>query len=127
MLEHGFGIPLEMLAIAKPPDACFADEFAKQALAFEERRAAKVLAVEIEKVENIIDKPVHPVPSQIGIQRFEIRDPLIVRDHDLAVQDRGPCRKAGKRFRQGPETPRPIMAAARVKRRSAVLEVSLGS
>lgn len=113
MLEHGFGIPLEMLAIPRPSDVYFDGELAQQAFAFDKRRAAKVATVEIKKVEDVIDEPVHPVPSQIGIQRFEIRDPLLVWDNHLAVQDRRLRRKPGKRFCQGPKTLRLIIATAR--------------
>src|SRR5271166_1708111 len=89
-------------------------------------RAAKVLAIEIEKVEDIINQPLHPIPSQAGIQGIEIRDPFLGWDHDLADQDRRLYRISGKCLRQGSKTPRPIIAAARIERDSALLEVSLG-
>ena len=73
MLKHGLGIPLEMLAVAKLVDVRFACETAKQELAFDERLAAKVATVEIKKVEDVVDKPLGSLPSQIGIQRFEIQ------------------------------------------------------
>ena len=127
MFEHGFGVPLEMLAIAQSSDIRFGGQLAQQTFAFDQRHAAKVMAVEIKKVENEIDKPVHPVPSQIGIQRFKVWDALLVWDHHLAIEDRCLRGKPGKRLSQGPKTRRPIIASTRVERGGALLEVRLGS
>ncbi len=61
----------------------------QRGFALDQRLAGEIAAVEIQQIENQIDKAVAAAVFQIGLQQREARDAVLILDDKLAVDQRG--------------------------------------
>src|SRR5579862_2388672 len=94
-------------------------------LARRQRLAGQVTAVEMQKVEHVIDQAIAAAVLQIGLQEREARNAFVVFDDQFAVEQRGFGRQCGDRRRDRFEAVRPIQAFARQQAHLAAIEPRL--
>ena len=102
ILENERPVPVEMLGVAD--QAVLLAVFSKSRecrLALGERLAGQVAAVEMQKIEDVIDEAIAAAIFQIGLQQREIADAVLILDDDFAVEQRG----LGRQARRPPRRP----------------------
>ncbi len=113
MAQHQRAAFLEMVAVAQ--DAAVAGhELFEQGLALFQRQAGEIVAVEMEKVEDVEDEAVVAALAEIGLEGGEIRSARAGLNDELAVDQRRAGRKLAERGDDGlAEFLRPVEPAAR--------------
>src|ERR1700685_2492134 len=104
--------------LEQPLQRCFARQ---------QRLAGQIAAVEIQKVEHIVDQAIAAAVLQIGLQQREARNALVVFDDQFAVEQRGFGGQCGDRRRDRLEAMRPIQVLARQQAHLAVIEPCLNA
>ena len=125
MPQHDLAVLVEMLAEAKRLGRAL-EQRGQPVLAGEERLGAQVLAVEVEKVEEVVAEAVGAVGGQVRLQRGEVGGAAGAFDHELAVEDRGlgrQRRESAAEFRS--EAAGPVLAAAGQELRLAAADLRL--
>ena len=68
----------------------FVEHLPQQCLAFFDRAAPQIVAVEIEQVESEVGQAIGPALAKCVLQPVDMRDATLVRDGDLTIKHDGP-------------------------------------
>ena len=126
MLEDHRAVFDKMLGVADAAGFAPAlEEPLQRRLARHQGLAGQIAAVEIQKIEHLIDQAIAAAVLQIGLQEREARNALVVFDDQFAVEQRGFGGQCGDRSRDRLEAMRPIQVFARQQAHLAVIEPGL--
>ncbi len=114
MAENQSAAFAKMFAIAQDGGgARIGQDLLQNRLAVDQGRIDQIVAVEMQKVEGIVDETIAASFAEVVLQGGKVRRPIVAFDHDLAI---GHGRRHGQRREcladLGPEPLRPVEAAA---------------
>jgi hypothetical protein len=100
-------------------------QFLQCAFAFDHRRIAQVVSIEIEQIKSEIDQAIGVPFRELAAQRLKVGQSGIAEDGRLAVDDEIMRRECFDRVRDLVEVIRPIVAAARIDGDPSMMDMHL--